>query len=349
MTHVDTPVPPAQHVSVTQIRTFSIPGEATLAPEVRTALQELGAALDEHRPLQVHNHGLVARVNESPIAASYKEKHYEEQRKRRSATRSRQRSAGWERPSGRSWPAGASPRLGVNVLGSAYEGQLTRLAEAYPKLRTFPDNEGVWLLVKSRIISGLTREAIFCVALPYLSGIGPRAWGFWEEDHHRWWIGPRHSNFHDGSICAFSLDDRAWSEGGDLRTLLDLYSVWALRHLHLEYLGRWPGKQYSLFHGDPRAQAFYRLQECKADELCGCGSETRRYAECCKPLDEGQNFIQLAGYFLRQTSGGFTTRRPPPTIIDYIEGRSALPRMVDAVFGLADRPSDKPTDAREVL
>ena len=60
MTHLDTPAPPAQSVRVTQTRTFLIPGEATLAAETRAVLQQVGAALDEHRPLVVRNQGLVA-------------------------------------------------------------------------------------------------------------------------------------------------------------------------------------------------------------------------------------------------------------------------------------------------
>jgi len=77
-------------------------------------------------------------------------------------------------------------------------------------------------------LSTLTREATFLVALPYRSGPGPRAWGFWTAGTATSWIGPRHINFGDGSICAFSPDEGAWSEGGDLRTLIDLYNVWAL-------------------------------------------------------------------------------------------------------------------------
>jgi hypothetical protein len=49
------------------------------------------------------------------------------------------------------------------VLRAAYEGQLTRLAEAYPTVRTFPDDDGMWLLANSSIISDLAREATFLV------------------------------------------------------------------------------------------------------------------------------------------------------------------------------------------
>jgi hypothetical protein len=180
-------------------------------------------------------------------------------------------------------------------------------------------------------------KATFLVALPYRFGPGPCAWGFWTAAAETRWIGPRHTNFQDGSICAFSPDDRAWSEGGDLRALLDLYSVWTLRHLHLEVFGRWPGKQYALLGADPRVQAYYRWIECKDDELCGCGSETRRYSQCCKPSDLQWDVIELMGYFLRQIKGGFQSRRPQPSVAGFIEGRSALPKIADVHVQMASR------------
>jgi len=198
----------------------------------------------------------------------------------------------------------------------------------------------MWLVARSSIISGLPREATFLVTLPYRSGPGPRAWGFWTTTAaNTSWIGPRHTNFRDGSICAFSPNDAAWSEGGDLRTLLDLYSVWALRHLHLEVFGRWPGKQYALAGADPRVQAYYRLVECKDDELCGCGSETRRYVECCKPADLRWNLIHLMGHFLRHIEGGFHTRRPPSPIVAFMEDRSHLPKIAEVHIQMASRSS----------
>jgi hypothetical protein len=216
------------------------------------------------------------------------------------------------------------------MLRDAYEGQVTRLAEAYPTVQAFHDDDGMWLLARSSIISGLAGEATFLLALPYRSGVGPRAWGFWTAAGAEIrWIGPRHTNFQDGSICAFSPDEGAWPEGGDLRTLLDLYSVWTLRHLHLEVFGRWPGKQYGIFGVDAGVQAYYRQRECNDDELCGCGSETRRYSECCKPSDLQWDIFQVMPAFLRQTNGGFQSRRPPPSVVGFIEGRSALPKIAD--------------------
>ncbi|MBH5373390.1 hypothetical protein [Bradyrhizobium glycinis] len=187
----------------------------------------------------------------------------------------------------------------------------------------------MWLIAKSSIISGLMREATFLVALPYRSGAGPRGWAFWTADGQPRWIGPRHTNFYDGSICAFAPHDRVWFDGGDLTTLLDLYTVWTVRHLHLEVFGRWPGKQYALLGADPRVQAYYRKIECNDDELCGCGSETLRYAECCKQSDLQWDPMQLMSLFLSRVPGGFSTRRPPRSVLEFINGQSHLPRIAE--------------------
>lgn len=321
-----------------QTRTFPIPGEAAvLEPEVRVLLQEVGAALDERRPLQVHVHGVVALDRRSAAVTTAGEKDYAGQAQRRPATRSWKGPPRREGAAHRSWSAetsrprsaSSSSRVGSDDLREAYEGQVTSLGEAYPTVQTFADENGMWLLAESSIISGLQRKAIFLVALPYRSQLGPRAWGFWATAaKSSRWMGPRHTNFQDGSICAFSPDDGVWNEGGDLRTLLDLYSVWALRHLYLETFGRWPGKQYTLVGAAPIVQAYYRQMECKDDELCGCGSETRRYADCCKASDLRWNLVDSAVHFFRCT-GGFDTRRPPSSVLAFIEGRSDAPKIAD--------------------
>ena len=324
----------SHRVRVTQTRTSPLLGEAALSSEGRALLQQVGSALDKHRPLRVHDHGLVAVDMEFIKATPPMENGDERQAKRGPAARSRERPARRQGTAGGSRTPGAAPRI-VDGLRAAYGGQVSRLAEAYPTLKTFPDGQGLWLLAKSSIISGLAREAAFLVALPYRLGPGPRAWGFWTAAGQDQWIGPRHTNLGDGSICAFSPDDGVWSEGGDLRTLLDFYSVWALRHLHLEVFGRWPGKQYSLHGFDPTVQAFYRQRECKDDELCGCGSETRRYVECCKPADLQCDVIRVGSLFLQQVPGGFMSRQPPPSVVGFIEGQSALPRMADVHLQIA--------------
>lgn len=299
-----------------------------MAPDTLAVLRQLGIALDEQQPLRVRNRGLIVLGDQFSTGTPAEENGDDRQGKgkRGPATRSWERTTPRKGAARGSRKASARPRVVGDVLRAAYEGQVTQLVEAYPTLQTFQDEDGMWFLAKSSIISGLTQEATFLVALPYRSSLGPRSWGFWTAAGQFSWIGPRHTNFEDGSVCAFSPDDGAWSEGDDLRTLLDLYSVWALRHLHLEVLGRWPGKQYSLYGADPALQAYYRRIECKDDELCACGSVTRRYAECCKLSDVQLNLIELMSRF---AGIDFKSRRPPSSIIGFLEGRSDLPRMAD--------------------
>lgn len=85
--------------------------------------------------------------------------------------------------------------------------------------------------------------------------------------------------------------DGTWAFGDSLVTLLDLYSVWALRHLHHEVFGRWPGPQAV-------TQPYERMLELADDEHCGClSSEGHRYIDCCKTKDLQRNRIAEAMKF----------------------------------------------------
>lgn len=333
--HLDTRKHLAHYVLMTQSRTYPIPREADLTPEARAVLQQIGIALDEQRPLRVYENGIVALDQADRSNRLAKERANVRKGTRRSATQSRKGATRRKGAPSRPRHTDSAPRLSRNHLRAAYEDQVKSLAEDYPTLQTFADDDGMWLLAKSSILSGFAREATFLIALPYNPELSPVAWGFWSANEQHIWIGPRHTNFQDGSICAFSPDEGAWSDAGDLKVLLGLYSAWALRHLHLEIFGRWPGKQYSLIGADPRVQAYYRIRECQDDELCGCGSEARRYAECCKPFDQQYKETELMILFSRLVPGGFLSRLPPPAIVSYIEGCSPLPCIADVHMRLA--------------
>ncbi len=329
MARLDTNQVPAQRVQVIQTRTPDDSDQVLVPGTVRAALLEIGAALDERRPLRMFDGGIVALDRSSIFLPERMETYDERQRARGPSTGSRQGSSRREGSTGRSRAAGAPARVSREYLWAAYDNQLMDVRSAYPTLRTFPDADGMWLLVESAILKGLPRGATFLVGIPYVPGLDPKAWGFWHDDRDHRWIGPRHTNFGDGSICAFSPNDGVWSQGGDLTSLLDLYSVWAARHLILEVSGRWPGRQYALVGADVRVEAFYRLRECRDDELCGCGSETATYAQCCKPRDSKYDFAQMANAFLREVPGGFASRRAPDAVTEFVLGGSRSPRLRD--------------------
>jgi hypothetical protein len=110
-----------------------------------------------------------------------------------------------------------------------------------------------------------------------------------------------------------------------LDALLDLYSVWALRQLHLEEFGRWPGGQFS-------PHPFYSLIEFKADEFCSCDSEPPRlYGDCCRPQDMKQPLHRLKVDFELKMRCRLTDRNPPQHIIDFVERGAKLPPVSDAL------------------
>jgi hypothetical protein len=302
--------------------------EVLLSGDARTELQRIGEGLDARQPVRVKDGGFVI-LDPKPASTAVQEKNDEQrQGTGRPATRSRQGSARRQGPSGRSRSPGAQPRL--RRLSAIYQQQLEDVQGAYPGAILTPVEHGVWLSAHSQLLGGLDRKAIFLIALPDDFDVEPRGWAFWDQGGEIEWIGDRHTNFFDGSICAYSsTNDRAWSPGGDLRTLLDLYSVWALRHLHLVVIGRWAGRQYALLDPAGRPIPYYRLVEFKDDELCSCDSGSR-YGNCCKPHDLAHNFLTAMRQFQALHKGrGIHDRCPPDPITRYSRDGGDLPRMYD--------------------
>jgi hypothetical protein len=184
----------------------------------------------------------------------------------------------------------------------------------------------MWLLVASSILDGIDRSATFLVALPYSPESFPRAWAFWNFDGELKWIGPRHTNFPDGSVCAFVPESGTWHQGDRLDSLLDLFTVWVLRQLYLEEFERWPGRQFS-------AHPFYSLAEFKDDEFCSCDREEppRRYGECCKPEHLKQNLLELKIDFERKMGFRMNDRILPQPIMYFIDGRGSLPSIAETL------------------
>jgi hypothetical protein len=181
------------------------------------------------------------------------------------------------------------------------------------------DEQGMWLQFESTVLDGFDRTATFLVALPFDPNDYPRAWGYWNLPTGPKWIGPRHTNFTDGSVCAFVPGRGPWQPGDRLDLLFDLYSVWAVRHLHLEEFGRWPGDQFS-------PHPFYSLVEFGADEFCGCdrNDPALLYGDCCRPEHSARRFIELKADFERKMGCRLTDRNPPPHVIDFAKGEGKL-------------------------
>lgn len=282
------------------------------------ALALLGAHLNNGLDLRVLNGGVVV-----PSAPAVFPSHLgvEKDDGFREATRGsptgpRPRAPRWQGAPGGSWtPRPGSPIVSVSVQ-KQYEAELGALGQSYPGAQFWHVDDGVWIRLKSQLLDGLPRHAFFLISVSYTTAT-VRSWAFWSHELAKpFWIGPRHTNFYDGSICAFEITDKTWCFGQPIVSLLDLYTVWALRHLHLEMFGTWPGAQVSHY-------GIERIVEQRDDEWCGCGAGKLRYKNCCKGTDilhtEVADAVQFALF----------PRTPPRSILDLLEGDARLLCMSD--------------------
>lgn len=279
--------------------------------EIVETLQEIGAQLDENQFPVVHNGGVVL-----PSEATVSSLNLGKETKNGTSRTGRPPTGPWQRPPGRQRqayrprPTRAAAPVVCSGLQKQYEAELDAVQEAYPDTKVWRQDGGMWLLTESILLRGLGKKATFLTMLPYTKISAVKSWGFWATPVYFEWIGPRHTNFPDGSICAFEHRDRTWAGGDSIVKLLDLYSLWAVRHLHLEKFGRWPGYQ-SVPH------PYERLNELRDDEYCGCDHSDRLYADCCKKHDLAKDKAAIAREFLVEyTNGG--VRNPPKDILHFI-------------------------------
>ncbi len=228
----------------------------------------------------------------------------------------------------RTWPSWrlgeAGPKLPSHrttsdecrALRDFYVADVEEVIAAYPGTSVTWLKQGMWLKFESQILREFSERATFLVGVPFDPALKVRAWGFWSTVISAHWIGPRHTNYFDGSICAFHTDDNSWAHGHSLVKLFDMYSLWACRHLHLRVFGDWPGHQHS-------SLAIERLAEYHDDELCGCETPSGLYKDCCKPNDiligpacSIENLAQALNY---------ASRKIPKSIVEYMNYHRGLP------------------------
>lgn len=289
--------------------------------EVNATLQQIGRQLDDYIFPRVKNGGAVMPSEPAVSSATLGvEKHNARSRQRRSETRPRQGTAGREGPPRGSWPTRQTAPLVRTGIRTQYEGELDTVLEAYPGTQVWRQEEGLWLLTESSLLPGFQQRALFLTGISFARG-SVRGWGFWCDCLvNPTWIGPRHTNFPDGSICAYEPTDGTWMIGDHIVELLDLYTLWALRHLHLQVLGRWPGRQ-AVRH------PYERILELRADEHCGCGKTDKLYGECCREKDLARNQVADAVNFIVATEGGL--RKPPDAVTRFIRKQIEPPQFSD--------------------
>lgn len=280
-------------------------------------LKDIGHQLDDDIFPRIVNCGIVTPGETASATSTWaKEKEHERKGKRRSEARPWTGAAGGERQADRHGKTGTTASLICTDLQTQYEEELNAVNEAYPGTRVSHQPDGLWLVTESILLPGLWQKAVFLTGIPFSKRHIVRSWGFWMGTPLRCptWIGPRHTNFPDGSICAFEPSDGTWNLGDSLLVLLDIYSLWALRHLHLEVLLRWPGRQVAHW-------AYERLTELKPTEFCGCGSN-QYYNDCCQAEDLRRNRLLEANTYL-----GFGERTPPDSVTAFIENQNHPPKI----------------------
>jgi hypothetical protein len=280
-------------------------------------LQEIGQQINAGNYPRVFNDGAVA-LSASGVGVSIlsAETSNEYRTQEPSASGSREGAAS------RSWPSGETEPPSGKLLRENYLGQLDAVCAAYPRTTSWLCDEGMWLSVESAVLAGLKRSATFLIAIPFRRLNPIRGWAFWTQPVGYEWIGPRHTNAVDGSICAFNPNESTWKSGGSLVELIDHYTIWALLHLHLELLGWWPGRQTAQF-------IYERLTELNDNEWCGCSADAKRYGECCKRSDLTSDpyraALEFVGGFLQ-----FKPRQPPASVLKFLRDRHDPPKFTNA-------------------
>ena len=253
-------------------------------------LAAIGEALDDDRGCEVYPDGVVWP------RSGRRETTYTEKEVRRSAERTQQfrgregqpgqgaaiRPAGTpERPAGATAPAwSAAPGAGTPLLRQvANEPPAERLGfeevlRAYRAFQVRSTSTGLWATGVVKPVQDLLASATLALFVPHPGSGTVRAWAWWREGV---WVGPRHTNYADGSICSYEPSDKTWQWANGFVPLIDLHVVWLARHLYLAEYGRWPGRQ--VLHSP-----FERLTEHRPGEFCGCGSD-KLYQVCCYPAD----------------------------------------------------------------
>lgn len=280
-------------------------------------LRQIGQNLDKDIFPRIMNGGIVTPDDTAPPIKSWaKEKEYEQQGQRRSETGPRTGTARGQGKADRPGEASTTPPLFSADLQALYESELTAVQQAYPGTRVLCQEEGLWLLTESILLAGHWQNAVFLTGIPFSRRHVVRSWGFWMGAllGHPTWIGPRHTNFPDGSVCAFEPTDGTWNLGDSLVVLLDIYTLWALRQLHLQVFQRWPGRQVAHFLHE-------RLTETMPGEYCGCGSNLP-YEDCCWLSDIRGNRLQGALQY-----AGFGGRNPPAAVLQFIREQDMPPRL----------------------
>ncbi len=155
--------------------------------DVLFELRRIGEQLDASLFPVVKNGGIVVPSNPaiSPRTLGAELNHVKPGKAR---TEARSRPQAWAsdrpRPSFGAWSYAGSgaPRpatsLVVSELRSKFANELKAVQQAYPGVRHWLDDDGMWLIVESSLLPGFSHKAVFIVAIRFADTL-VRGWGFW--------------------------------------------------------------------------------------------------------------------------------------------------------------------------
>lgn len=309
-------------------RTIQVGERTPLSTTGIHVLREIGEAFDRDDPPTVYRNGLVKPGPDptAEIEPGHNGGHYASESEGGSA---RPEPGEGTRPTGDDATRGAARSevaeallLRAPELSHAARRDLGATIDEYRDTRIrIVAPEVVWLLTRVHPIPDLPDRPWLLTAYPLRPHDWPLAWAWWGPGD---WIGPRHTNYDGrGTICSFEQSHLTWRPGHPLLNLLDLHTGWIVRHMHLKYLDRWPGKQ--VYH-----TAYERLKEQRPGELCGgweCDSLVL-YEHCCRPKDLQKSAFARELEFKSLIKNPL--RRPLPAAVKIFDQLRRLPTLLES-------------------
>lgn len=285
-----------------------------LSPEQLARLDALGAALFQGQQICVGHQGLVSAKNLNVTQEEKVEKNGQQEGTPRSAAGPREGRQG-------SPPAGYSDPADFLRRAISDRHQIASLKRSYPSARLHDDPLGHWLAVRVFPLGKPGPEVLLLCMLPKAQST-VRSWAYWYGRGAPHWLGPRHTNYPDGSACVFPPDSNHLECHEPFLRYIDLLSEWCARHLYLAHHQKWPGPQEGRW-------VDYRLRETKAGECCSKCGGLKEYEHCCKPLDEAD---AIAGVIEAECPSAAAHRKPPRAIDELARRAGRNPPTVRSVL-----------------
>jgi hypothetical protein len=292
-----------------------------LSPAQLALIGEVGAALFEGRALQASLNGLISI---GPLTQSSNEKgneHVERQGSRGSTTEPRERRQGTP-------PTSDSSRSVLERRN--YRAQVAQIGRYYPGTRVWIRDDATWLAVPCCPLGQDGPWAKFLIAIPKRQSARLLAWGFWHLGDRVHWIGHRHTNYPDGSICAFPADGSYWRDGDPLCLFVDRLSEWAFRQLYYVVHHIWPGPQEGRWR-------YYRLASTQLGECCPRCRGLTSYETCCRAIDEAESRPSDRREFIAEVGCDIGGQHPHDRLIAFAAGERSLPPRIAYVHPDARR------------